>query len=73
MRDHGRLEADRPPSLPRPLSPVYVGMVIGESTKSETLEINVCKTKQLTNMRAAGKDDGIVLAPPRTMVRRPAA
>lgn len=48
-------------------------MVIGESTKSETLEINVCKTKQLTNMRAAGKDDGIVLAPPRTMVRRPAA
>ena len=48
---------------------VYNGMVIGESTKSETLEINVCKTKQLTNMRAAGKDDGIVLAPPRTMVR----
>lgn len=46
-------------------------MVIGESTKTETLEINVCKTKQLTNMRAAGKDDGIVLAPPRTMVRPP--
>lgn len=47
-------------------------MVIGESTKTDTLEINVCKTKQLNNMRAAGKDEGIVLSPPRTMVRRPA-
>lgn len=46
-----------------------MGQVIGESSKAENLDINVCKIKQVTNMRAAGKDDAINVTPPRTMVR----
>ncbi|CDZ97740.1 gtp-binding protein [Phaffia rhodozyma] len=46
---------------------LYTGMVIGESNKAENIEINVTKTKALTNFRAAGKDDGIFVAPARTM------
>lgn len=48
-------------------SPVYVGMIIGEHTKSNDLEVNPTKSKQLTNIRAAGKDDAIDLIPPRKM------
>ena len=45
--------------------PVYTGMIIGEHTKPTDLEVNPCKTKQLTNIRASGKDEAIVLTPPR--------
>jgi GTP-binding protein len=40
---------------------VYTGMIIGENAKSEDLDINVCKNKQLTNVRASGSDDAMKL------------
>jgi GTP-binding protein len=45
--------------------PVYTGMIIGEHSKDNDLVVNVCRTKKLTNMRAAGSDDAIRLTPPR--------
>ena len=47
--------------------PVYVGMIIGEHTKSNDLEVNPTNAKQLTNIRAAGKDEAIDLVPPRKL------
>jgi len=44
---------------------VYKGMVVGEHAKSNNLDINVCRPKKLTNMRAAGKDDNVILTPHR--------
>lgn len=58
---------DRGPMFIEPNSPVYVGMIIGEHTKPNDLEVNPTKSKQLTNIRAAGKDDAIDLIPPRKM------
>ena len=46
---------------------VYAGMVVGETPKSEDITVNVCKKKQLTNMRAAGSDEALRLVPPRIM------
>jgi GTP-binding protein len=46
---------------------VYVGMIIGENPKGGDIEVNPIKGKQLTNMRAAGKDDAIMLVPPTVM------
>ena len=43
---------------------VYMGQVIGESRRQDDITINVTKTKKLTNMRASGSDDKIILAPP---------
>ena len=43
---------------------VYEGEVVGEHTKDNDLTVNVCKAKKLTNMRASGSDDKVVLAPP---------
>ena len=48
-----------------PGTPVYAGMVIGICSRNEDMTVNVCKRKQLTNMRAAGSDDAIRLTPPR--------
>ena len=47
--------------------PVYAGMVVGETPKSEDITVNICKKKQLTNMRAAGSDDALRLTTPRQM------
>ena len=47
--------------------PVYAGMVVGESPKQEDISVNICKKKQLTNMRASGSDDALRLTPPRQM------
>lgn len=44
---------------------VYPGMIIGENAKSGDIEVNPVKGKQLTNMRAAGKDDNVILFPPK--------
>ena len=44
---------------------VYNGMIIGENAKSDDLEVNPIKGKQLTNMRASGKDEAVKLTPPR--------
>jgi GTP-binding protein len=49
----------------KPGDPVYEGMIIGEHNKGNELDVNPTKTKQLTNIRAAGKDDNIKLSPPR--------
>ncbi|MGD0582614.1 MAG: translational GTPase TypA [Bacteroidales bacterium] len=43
---------------------VYMGQVIGETTRQDDITVNVTKTKKLTNMRASGSDDKIILAPP---------
>ena len=47
--------------------PVYAGMVVGETPKQEVISVNICKKKQLTNMRASGSDDALRLTPPRQM------
>lgn len=58
---------DRGPMFIDANVPVYVGMIIGEHTKSNDLEVNPTKSKQLTNIRAAGKDEAIDLIPPRKL------
>jgi GTP-binding protein len=47
----------------RPGDPVYEGMIIGEHNRGQDIDVNPCKEKKLTNMRAAGKDDNILLSP----------
>jgi len=46
---------------------VYAGMIVGVSPKAEDIVVNVCKKKQLTNMRASGSDEALRLVPPRQM------
>ena len=46
---------------------VYSGMVVGQSTKAEDIEINVCKTKKLTNTRSSSADEALKLTPPKIM------
>lgn len=48
-------------------SPIYEGMVIGENNKDNDMVLNVCKSKQLTNFRAAGADDNTKITPPRVL------
>ena len=55
---------DRGPMFVEPGMKVYNGMIVGEHTRGNDLEINVLKAKQLTNMRASGKDDAVLLTPP---------
>lgn len=47
--------------------PVYQGMIIGENSRDNDLDVNPLKAKQLTNIRAAGKDDAVKLTPPRLL------
>lgn len=47
--------------------PVYEGMVVGASPKTEDLVVNVCKRKHLTNTRASGSDDALRLVPPKNL------
>lgn len=46
---------------------VYGGMVVGQCGKSEDIEVNVCKRKQLTNTRASGSDEALKLTPPKIL------
>jgi GTP-binding protein len=46
---------------------VYEGMIVGENAKSEDIEINVTKAKRLSNVRASGSDEAIILTPPKIM------
>jgi GTP-binding protein len=55
---------DRGPMFIDPGTRVYAGMIVGEHTRGNDLEINVLKGKKLTNVRAAGKDDAVLLTPP---------
>ena len=50
-----------------PGTKVYAGMVVGEGAKPEDIEINVCKTKHLTNTRSSNADEALTLTPPRIM------
>ena len=50
-----------------PGMPVYGGMIVGAHTRAQDLDVNPLKSKQLTNIRAAGKDDAVRLSPPRRM------
>ena len=62
----GQLEA-RGTLFVGPRTEVYEGMIIGENSREETLEVNPCKEKKLTNMRASGNDETVRLTPPRLM------
>ncbi len=46
---------------------VYGGMVVGQTGRTEDIEVNVCKTKHLTNTRSSGSDDALKLVPPRIL------
>ncbi len=48
-----------------PGTPVYEGMIVGEHNRENDINVNPCKEKKLTNMRAAGRDDNVILTPPR--------
>ena len=50
-----------------PGEPVYAGMVIGENGRTDDIEVNVCKKKQLTNTRSSGADDALKLTPPKVL------
>jgi GTP-binding protein len=60
----GPLE-DRGELFISPGDKVYMGMIVGEHSRDNDLEVNILRAKQLTNFRAAGKDDAIRLSPPR--------
>ena len=51
----------------KPGEEVYEGMIIGEHSRDNDMDVNPCKGKKLTNMRASGTDDAIKLEPPRIM------
>ena len=55
---------DRGPLMIKPQMKVYKGMIVGEHTRGNDLEVNVLKGKQLTNMRASGKDEAVKLTTP---------
>ena len=58
---------DRGPLMIAPQTRVYQGMIVGEHSRGNDLEVNVLKGKQLTNIRAAGKDDAVKLTTPMKM------
>lgn len=58
---------DRGTFFIEPGTPVYEGMVVGESARDFDMTVNVCKTKKLTNMRASGSDDALKITPPRKL------
>lgn len=56
---------DRSTLFVKPREPVYMGMIVGENARPNDMVVNPCKKKALTNMRATGSDDLVLLAPPR--------
>ena len=60
LQDRGTMFID-------PQTPVYQGMIVGEHSRDNDLEINVLKGKKLTNVRASGADEAVTLTPPRRM------
>ena len=58
---------ERGPMFIDPGTAVYEGMMVGEHSRGNDLDVNVLKGKQLTNIRAAGKDEAVRLTPPRKM------
>ncbi|MFT7602077.1 MAG: GTP-binding protein [Acidimicrobiales bacterium] len=58
---------ERAQMLVSPTTEVYCGMITGENSRSEDMDVNVCKEKQLTNHRAAASDQTVKLTPPKPM------
>jgi GTP-binding protein len=58
---------DRGPMFIEPGTKVYEGMIVGEHAKDNDISVNVCRAKKLTNIRAAGSDENVLLKPPRRM------
>jgi GTP-binding protein len=58
---------ERGPLMIEPGARVYQGMIVGEHSRAADLEVNVLKGKKLSNVRAAGKDDNLLLTPPMRM------
>ena len=58
---------DRSELLIRPGTEVYEGMIVGENCRDNDLVVNPCREKKLTNIRAAGSDENVILKPPRDM------
>jgi GTP-binding protein len=50
-----------------PGEPLYVGQIVGENSRGEDMVVNPAKGKKLTNMRASGSDEAVILTPPRKM------
>ena len=50
-----------------PNDPVYEGMIVGEHNRGQDIDVNPCKEKKLSNMRAAGKDENVILSPVKPM------
>jgi GTP-binding protein len=50
-----------------PQEPTYAGQIVGINAKPEDMAVNICKTKQLTNMRASGSDENLKLVPPKPL------
>mgnify|MGYP003586068640 CR=1 FL=1 len=46
---------------------VYQGMIVGQNAKAGDIDVNICKRKQATNMRASGSDESLKLSPPKRM------
>jgi GTP-binding protein len=57
---------DRGPHFVHPGDPVYRGMIVGEHCRPGDIEVNPCRGKKLTNIRAAGSDETVLLSPPRS-------
>ena len=58
---------DRGEMFVSPQTPVYQGMIVGEHSRENDLEVNVLKGKKLTNVRASGSDEAVTLVPPRQL------
>jgi GTP-binding protein len=58
---------ERASMLVHPGDPVYEGMIVGENTRGDDMDVNVCREKKQTNMRAAGSDNTVKLTPARTL------
>jgi GTP-binding protein len=55
--------AERSTFFIEPGTKVYAGMIVGENSREQDMTVNVCRTKQLTNMRASGADEAVRLEP----------
>ena len=58
---------ERTSLLVSPNDDIYAGMIIGENPRAEDMDVNICKEKKLTNVRAAASDDTVRLTPPRKL------
>ena len=58
---------DRGPAMIAPQTRVYEGMIVGEHTRDNDLVVNITQGKKLSNVRAAGKDENLILTPPMRM------